>query len=229
MTPNEVQVREPLADAALAQVKVALDNVAVIREATEEAAYALSIVVTDAASCKRANEALVRIARGTKAIESGRKPLTQKIDAAKRVVMDYVKVLAKPLEDADAYLQQQVKAFNAKVAAEQERERVERERMLAEAAKAGGPPPVVRSTAPTAPPTGHVEGGSTNIVYRVEVELVNPHDAPEQLLILGPGAKDWAEAQIVAGNVDLPKVEGNETVHRGIRIRWATTVRKVTA
>ena len=229
MSTSEVQVREPLTEAAMTQVVKALGGVPEIVEAQQEAEYALSIVVTDDASCKKANEALVRIARGAKAIESGRKPLTQKLDAAKGAVMDYVKSLANPLKEADAYLQQQIRAWNAKVAAEAERERRERERVLAEAAKVGGPPPVVRSTAPTAPPTGRVEGGgSTNMVYRVEVELVNPHEAPEQLLALAPGAKEWAEAQIAAGNVDLPKVDGNETVYRGLRIRWATTVRKVT-
>jgi len=225
---SDIAATDPIESAALGLTVDRVHEDKAIPVALDAAEYAMSIVVTDAQSLREAERAIVDIARGLKAVEACRKPVTKRLDAAKSAVMAYVKTMTEPMAKADAYLGTQVTRYLSKTAAMIENEKVERVAKLEAAARAGLPPPIVRSDPVVPDKLATDDGSGVSTTFNLSIEMERPYEVPEGLLCLAPGALAWMKDQIASGQFELAKKDGATAVHRGIRATWSLGIKRTT-
>lgn len=210
--------------------------------AQNAAKYALSLVVTDDITLQQAQEQTIIVSKGRKAVEAARKPIASIIKAASDALNAYAKKLSAPLEQAEEYIDNQIRTHVAREQAKrveaerqealrQEREAADARKAAAEAIAAGQPPP-----APKPPPVQEFVApvatkattavGAVHMTHTLKVEVVNIREVPEHLLMLAPGAQDWARDQVARGEVLLEKREGVEANHCGLRFFYVASVAK---
>jgi hypothetical protein len=207
-----------------------------IAKAMERARYALSIVVTDAASLTMATGALLDLQAGTKRLAESKKPLAVAINSIKAAVAEKFAGYEEPVAEAVKYLSEQVKAYlEAERKASEVARAAESARLRAaeEAARQGdgeggppAPPPAQRYIPPTVTQVKAGPQGSVHLTHTLEIVAEDFSRIPETMLQLdAAAARGWAQDQIRKGLLDVPK-DGTEVRVIGLVLKYRTDLAK---
>ena len=207
-----------------------------IVKALESAKYAMSIVVTDAASRQMATGALLEVQRGIKAVTEARKPLKIAMVRISEAVKSRFGPIEGLLTEAVEYLEQQVKSsLEAERRASEEARDAEAARVRAaeEAARQGeggsgakAPPPAQRYIPPVETQVKAGPQGSVHLTHTLEVLAEDFSKIPAALLQLDTAAaRGWAQDMIRRGVIVVPK-DGTEVRVNGLVLRYRTDLAK---
>lgn len=225
-----------------------------IDAAVDAAKYAISIVVTDAISAQQADEALVRLARGSKALDAAKKPLTSLTTRIRDAINGTFSPKANTIAQASDYLREQKRGWllaeqrkadearrkadaeAARIAREDADRRFREEQARREAAAAGLPAPTPDPVDDAPPAQEYVpsvatksktgDGGGTHMTTDIrEADIEDASQCPLSWLSLNKrDALLGAKAALAAGDVECNKRDGASFVFRGVRFTYRSDI-----